>query len=197
MKKIGISCKRIEKMIEEFYIGKKSVLNILDVFKIVENLRVVIEMNEELNYLEDIKTDILSLKNNKEENNNLIIKKDILGEHRLKELTVEVINMLDEQGLLLVLEPNNNLYMDIDYAKLISLLKNYASIEFMSILLILDNIERQAIVDYRGNLREESFKELYDDIFVSTDFEKNPVKFNYMCGILNELNNVKQAINEK
>lgn len=196
MNKKGFSCKSIHEMVEDYRIEKK-VLNDKDVFLIIDDLRTVIEMNTELGYLEKIKTDILSLKNDFGSENNVIIKEDSIKNAELKKITVEVLKMLGEQGLLLVLEPNNNLYMDIDIDKLINVLKNCASLECLSVLLMLQNIQEQSFIDMKGNFKEENFKKIYQDILVSADFEKNEVRFKYICGILNYLDNLARAYSQK
>lgn len=196
MNKKGFSCKSIYEIIEE-YKKEKKVLNDKDVFLIIDDLRLVIEMNAELGYLEEIKTDIISLRSDSGLENNVIIKEDVIKRAELKKLTVEVLKMLGEQGLLLVLEPNNNLYMDIDVDKLINILKNCASLECLSVLLMLQNIQEQSFIDTKGNFKEESFKRIYQDILVSADFEKNEVRFKYICGILSYLDNLARTYSKK
>lgn len=196
MNKKGFSCKSIHEIIED-YRKEKKVLNDKDVFLIIDDLRTVIEMNAELGYLEEIKADILSLKNDFGSENNIIIKEDSMKNTKFKKITVEVLKMLGEQGLLLVLEPNNNLYMDVDIDKLISVLKNCASLECLSVLLMLQGIQEQSFIDIQGNFKEENFKKIYQDILISADFEKNEVRFKYICWILNYLDNLARAYSKK
>lgn len=187
MGKLKTLSNSMESIVEKYIVREGYILNDNDIFSIIEELKNLIEMNRELNYLEDIRKDIVNLKIEKDSKFNTIVKKDYVKNEELNEITVKFIEVLDEQGLILVLEPNNNLYIDINYDKFVKILYKCSSLECIGVITALESIQRNAIIDCEGVLMEENYKNLYREIFVSTDFEKNPVRFKYMNGILSYL----------
>lgn len=184
LKTSGIS---MEKIVEKYIVKEGYVLNDNDVFSVIEELKNLIEMNRELNYLEDVKEDIINLKIEKDSKFNTIIKKDCIENEGLKEITIKFLEILDEQGLVLILEPNNNLYIDIDYNKFVKLLHKYSSLKCIGVISALELVQNTAIVDSEGVLMNENYKNLYQEVFISTDFEKDPIRFKYMNTILSYL----------
>lgn len=197
MGKLKILGKSMERIVEKYKTKEGYILKDEDVFAIIEELKVLIEMNRELNYLEDIKEDIINLKLEKDSRFNTIVKKDFIDDNKVKEITIKFLEMLDEQGLVLILEPNNNLYMDIDYDKFVKLLHKNSNLECIGIITALESIQKTAIVDSEGVLMCENYKNLYQEIFISTDFEKNPVRFKYMNTILSYLEGISRVYKKK
>lgn len=194
MKK-SVLCKNIYEIVEEVK-GNEKFIKTEDMPKLIAEMRTLIEMNNELNYLDDIKTDILSLKSSFDSNNNIIVKGNVVDQFELRELTVEVLKVLSEQGLVLVIEPNNNIYIDMDIDKLIEVCRDILSIENVNVLMWLQKLQVRAIVDIHGNLKEET-NELYKELVVATDFEKNEVRFNFMCGVLSEMEGLVKVYSKK
>lgn len=187
MEKLKITGNSMGRIVEKYRNKEGYIPKDEDVVSIIEELKDLIEMNRELNYLEDIREDIVNLKIEKDSKFNTIIKKDFINGEGLKEITVKFLEILDEQGLILILEPNNNLYIDIDYDRLVKILHGYSSLRFVGVIRALELIQENAIVNSEGVLAEENYKNLYEEIFVSTDFEKNPIRFKYMNTILSYL----------
>lgn len=181
------------------YISKqKCELNDGEIIEIIEELEEIIEMNLELNYLEDIKEDIIQLNIKKDSNLNKIIKKDSIDNQKLEELTIKFLEMLDEQGLVLVLEPNNNVYMDIDYNRLIKVLENNFSLGYArTIINALELIQKIAIVSEEGILNYENYKKLYNNIFASIDIEKSKISYNYMNALLSYVESMGKLYKSK
>lgn len=197
MKKVKINCITMDTIVEKYRINKEYVLKDEDIFAIISDMRELVQMNVELGYLDEIKEDILNIKDISMQSKNTIVKKDTIKDVELQDLTIEFIKSLDEQGLLLVIEPNNNLFVDIDYVKLTQKIKKYSSMGFVGIITALISIQEEAIVDENGNLNKSAYRNLYDNILVSTDFEKNPVRFKYMNIILDDLVNIAGMYHNK
>ena len=197
MKKVKINCINMDPIVEKYRINKEYVLKDEDIFAIISDMRELVQMNVELGYLDEIKEDILNIKDISMQSKNTIVKKDTIKDVELQDLTIEFIKSLDEQGLLLVIEPNNNLFVDIDYVKLTQKIKKYSSMGFVGIITALISIQEEAIVDENGNLNKSAYRNLYDNILVSTDFEKNPVRFKYMNIILDDLVNIAGMYHNK
>lgn len=186
MERAKVSCITMDEIINSYSKNGEVLIKDREIFSIIEELKVIIETNNEMNYLFDVREDIISLR--KELNGeNLIIKKDTLNENGLSELTYEFINMIDEQGLVLILEPNNNLYIDIDYHKLINRLKKCSPISCMSVLVSLIKIQEKSIFDEFGKFSLTKYDKLHEDILIDTDFERDEDGFKYMCTILSDL----------
>lgn len=197
MKKVKINCITMDTIVEKYRINKEYILKDEDIFAIISDMRELVQMNVELGYLDEIKEDILNIKDISMQSKNTIVKKDTIKDVELQDLTIEFIKSLDEQGLLLVIEPNNNLFVDIDYVKLTQKIKKYSSMGFVGIITALISIQEEAIVDENGNLNKSAYRNLYDNILVSTDFEKNPVRFKYMNIILDDLVNIASMYHNK
>lgn len=184
--------------IVEKYISKnKGELSDSEIFEIIEELKKLIEINLELNYLEDIKEDIVHLNIKKDSNLNTIIKKDSIINQEVEELTIKFLDVLDEQGLVLILEPNNNMYIDINYDSLIKLVNNSSFLGCMGVINSLQLIQKNAIVNEKGVLNYENYKKLYNEIFISTDFEKNQIRYNYMTTLLSYLESMGRIYKNK
>jgi NDP-sugar pyrophosphorylase family protein len=88
----------------------------------------------------------------------------------------------------MVVEPNGNFYLDVDFAKLKQVLLKNISAEAIKALCIHESVQEFAVVDTNGELMADKINEFREKILIDCDFEKNPVLFAYSCQAMDELN---------
>lgn len=175
----------MDKVIKKYIIKKDYILKTVDILNIIDDMFNIVDMNIELGYVEDLKNDAHNLVDKKNLHRNNIVRYDDMSNFELRDMTVKIIKDLDEQGLLLVVEPNGNLFIDIDYQKLTNKLVKCSHLtSCMSVITTLMSIQERSIVNERGNLKKEELAEIHKEAIISADFEKNPITFKYMMGII-------------
>lgn len=197
MEKVKISSNSMEEIVKN-YIGKKGYeLSDSKVFEIIEKMKLLIEEHLELNYLEDIREDVLHLNIKRDYNLNIIIKKDNIDDKKLKKITVKFLEMLDEQGLILILEPNNNIYIDVDYNKLVKLLYKDSFLACMGVINALELIQNNALVTKEGILNYENYKKIHKEILISKEFEEDEIRHKYLDEIISYLKLMAKVYRKK
>lgn len=178
----------MDKVIEKYIVKKDYILKDIDVLNIIDEMSNIVDMNVELGYVEDLKNDIHNLIDKENLDRNTIIRYSNISDFEIREMTSKIIECLEEQGLLVVIEPNRNLFIDIDYEKLINKIVKCSNLSnCMSVITTLISIQERAIVDERGYLKRDKLKQMHEEAITSADFEKNPNSFNYMLRILSYL----------
>lgn len=194
---LKLSSNNMGNIVKKYIVKEGQILKDGDVLSIIGELRNLIAMNEELNYLEDVRENILNLNIYKKQNFNTIIKKDNIDNGLINELTEKFLEIIEEQGLILIIEPNDNIYIDIDYTKLLEVIQENASLESTSVISALKLVQENSIIDSKGNIIKENYKNIYKQISILTDFEKNPITFKYMNGILTHLEKLSKIYSKK
>lgn len=188
----------MDKVIGKYTIKEDYILKDLDILSIIDEMSKIIDMNIELGYVEDLNKDAHNLVNRDNPDRNTIVRYSNISDFEIREMTSKIIEDLDEQGLLVVIEPSKNLFIDIDYEKLINKIVEHSQLsDCMSVITTLISIQEQAIVDERGYLKTDALKKLHQNTIVSADFEKNPNSFNYMVRILSYLEKLYFAYKQK
>lgn len=178
----------MDKVIEKYIVKKDYILKDIDILNIIDEMSNIVDMNVELGYVEDLKNDVHNLVDRENLDRNTIIRYANISDFEIREMTSKIIEHLDEQGLLVVIEPNRNLFIDIDYEKLINKIVKCSNLSnCMSVITTLISIQERAIVDERGYLKRDKLKQMYEEAIISANFEKNPNSFNYMLRILSYL----------
>lgn len=194
---LKLSSNNMGNIVKKYIVKEGQILKDGDILSIIGELRNLIAMNEELNYLEDVRENILNLNIYKKQNFNTIIKKDNIDNGLINELTEKFLEIIEEQGLILIIEPNDNIYIDIDYTKLLEVIQENASLESTSVISALKLVQENSIIDSKGNIIKENYKNIYKQISILTDFEKNPITFKYMNGILTHLEKLSKIYSKK
>lgn len=184
MESIKIDAISMNRLIEQYKTKNKGILRDKDIVSIIKEMNNLIAMNIELGYLDDLKKEINILKDNNNVNVNTIIRYEDALKLELKELTLRIIEVLDNQGLLIVVEPNSNLFIDIDYEKFLVNTSKCSPLNHISMVTALMDIQKIAFVDSNGNLKRDNLDKLHEELLISTDFEKNPDMFKYMLNTL-------------
>ena len=184
MESIKIEAISMNRLVEQYKMKNEGILRDEDIISIIKKMDNLIHMNVELGYLDDLKKEINTLKNNDNVDVNTIIRYQDALNLNLKELTLRIIEDLDNQGLLVVIEPNNNLFIDIDYEKFLVATSKCSPMNHISMVVALMDIQKTAFVDNSGNLKKDNLDKLHEELLISTDFEKNTYMFEYMLNTL-------------
>lgn len=178
------------------------VLTSKEVVLAIDNLRkkaqMIIEGNMEVGISEDIKKAVLSLISEKafEVNEDIVLNKFVTlkdAKNAKGEFIYEFIEQLDEDYLHMIVEPNNNVYIDVNYTKLKRDLKNMCASIAMPIFIYSEKVQRTAIVSKDGKLSRQFF-DLKNEMIVNTDFEKDASVFKYCSELIDYLDLVKNYI---
>lgn len=155
---------------------------------IMRILKSNIELISEIGFLEDCKGNLLStIKDKNVKEKNLILNSDNISDISTDNKIAEIFKFLDLHCLCIVVEPNNNMYIAIDYEKVKSIIQRQISVEANRALSLHHRVQESAIVDSESNLLTSEITELRHELTVSCDFEKNPILFPYCCESLSEL----------
>ena len=155
---------------------------------IMRILKSNIELISEIGFLEDCKDNLLStIKDKNVKEKNLILNSDNISDISTDTKIAEIFKFLDFHCLCIVVEPNNNMYIAIDYEKVKSIIQRQISVEANRALSLHHRVQESAIVDSESNLLTSKITELRHELTVSCDFEKNPILFPYCCESLSEL----------
>lgn len=158
------------------YLDDKSFIDIM------RKLKFNIELVSELNFLKDYRNDISKLiKSEDFLYNNLILNLDEICKISDNKDVIEVFKFFDSQSLCVVVEPNKNMYLSLDYSKIVSKLKKYVSAEAINALLLHDKVQRFAFVNLKNELLLDNINKLKQEVIISCDFEKKPIIFEYSC----------------
>ena len=187
MESVKIKPMGMDRFIEQYKERNNGLLKDEDIVPIIKKMENLIDVNIELGYLDDLRKEVKILKNNKDIDVNTIVRYQDALKLDLTELNLRIIEMLNEQGLLLVIEPNSNLFIDIDYEKLLVNTRKCSTFSHVNMVSELILIQQTAIFDSCGKIKKDSFDNLYKGLLVSTDFEKNSCMFKYMVYILSYL----------
>ena len=196
MIKKGISCKNLKEIIDEIISDDTTIVKYDEVFQIISKMKSIICMYNELNYLSDVNSDVIFLRNQYGDdvyNSNFLLGIDDIGDYDVNNLLIDLLKSLDESGLILILEPNNNLYIDIDYVKLIEeLLERYEFDD--SILILLNDIQKTAFVKRDSTFNKIEFNRIYTELVALVDFEKDDTKLKYLSMLISDLSKIKKLI---
>lgn len=189
----------MKKIVDKHLKKQNGLLEDKDIFLIIEELRGLIEMNIELGYIEDIKEDILNLSLLREDGFNKIVKMEDLKnkKNKVSDITYRFLEMIEEQGLVLVLEPNDNIYIDVNYDALLNVVKDKSTLTFANVFAMLDLLQNESYLDKDGYLNKDKFYKMYKQVLVTTDFEKDCVRYKYLENILSYMEKLKRVYNEK
>lgn len=167
---------------ESLFLENESFVDIMRILK--SN----IELISELGFLDDCRDNLLNIiKDENIKEKNLILNSDNISKMSTDSKIVEIFKFLDLHCLCVVVEPNNNMYISIDYQKIQSIIQRQISVEANRALSLHHRVQESAIVDSESNLLTSKITELRHELTVSCDFEKNPVLFPYCCESLSEL----------
>ena len=191
----SLNCKTILEIVSDVK-KEKELLNVCDILKLIDTLRLSIDMHNELNILDDIKSDVFIVKNELKANRNLLISKENLSEYDFKDLTINFINMLEEQCLLLVVN-ENLIHIDINYDRLIRITKDIADSNCLKALIALKDFQSVNLFNIDKTLNLSELEELHKKYVVSADFEKNEELFKFLCSMLRDLEILKKAYSTK
>lgn len=144
-----------------------------------------IALISELGFLEDCSKDILSsttLENTK----NLIVNTNNISEFTNSKDIMEIVNFLSSNAICIVVEPNNNTYLDLDYGLIKSEIGNSITRDAVYSLILHEKVQNFAVVTTTGQLSEDlnTFK---NKVLVDCDFQKNEVLFPFCCKALDSL----------
>lgn len=188
MEKIKASNSSIKSIIENNITENGPIITEENIYSIIHKVETLIEQNNELGFIEDIKEDILSIQLERKTLENCIIRKSNVDISKLRELTVKVLEILEEQNLVIVLEPNNNLYIDVDYLEIIDFISTKNGLQrFICILDNLELIQKTALVDENNNKHSKNYNDIYEKISQNADFQKNELVFNLMLKVISYL----------
>lgn len=149
---------------------------------VMKKLKFNIELISELNFLKDYRNDISELiKSEDFLYNNLILNLDKICEISDNKDLIEIFKFFDSQSLCVVVEPNKNMYLSLDYSKIVSKLKKHVSVEAINSLLLHDEVQRLAFINQKNELLLDNINKLKQEVIISCDFEKNPIIFEYSC----------------
>ena len=157
---------------------------------VMRDLKTNIEFILELGFLDDCREEILNGIKNKNisiNEENLILNGDNLSRLSTDTRIAEILKFLDYHCLCIIVEPNKNMYISIDYQKAKSIMEKHISVEANRALSLHYRVQESAIVDSESNLLTSKVDELRHELIVSCDFEKNPILFPYCCESLSEL----------
>lgn len=178
----------LESILEKYIIVKKDSINENDVELMISEINTLIEMNTEIGFIDDIREDVLKLKSNNSTESNILIRGCDIESLKLNDLTNEVLKKLEEQGLLLVIELNNNIYIDIDYSVVDKLISKHSLLEqYAGVVESFELLQKTSFVDANGIFKDDVYKEVYHKLCVDADFQKNKISFEFMKKALCEL----------
>ena len=189
MESIKIEAIGLDRFIKQHNLRDSKMLKDEDIVSILKEMHKLIDINVELGYLDELKKEINSIKNyvNADLKDNAIIRYKDISNLKLKEIVLRIMEELEKQGLLIVIEPNANLFIDIDYENFLTRTAKCSSFHHVNMIVALASIQKNAIVNSYGKLEKYKLDKLREEFIVSTDFEKNPVLFDYMLKTLDYL----------
>lgn len=157
---------------------------------IMRILKSNIELISEIGLLNDCRDNLLTIIKDKKiiiKEENLILNGDNVSEMTTDNKLAEIFKFLDFHCLCIIVEPNSNMYISLDYQKIQSIIQRQISVEANRALSLHHRVQESAIVDGESNLLTSKITELRHELTVSCDFEKNPILFPYCCESLSEL----------
>ena len=157
----------------ELFLEDNVFVDMMDTFK--RNMDNILE----LGFLEDCKEHISSsvtIDNTK----NLIVNSANIRNFTTNEDTIETINFLSSNAICIVVEPNKNMYFDIDYKMVLDRLIKSLSVDAVYSLMIHRKVQELAVVDEKGVLSDGVF-EFKNKVLIDCDFQKNDTIFEYCC----------------
>lgn len=170
------------KMLKEDANDAKIFIKDNDFVRMMHELKRSIDLIIELEFLNDYNEMILnSITKDRTENvilnlNNI---KDILNENDV----IEIVNFLSQNGFCIIIEPNNNIYIDIDYTLIKNTFSNSISRNAVYSIVIHEKVQNFAFVDNKGNLSKD-INDFKKEILADCDFQKNEIMFSYCCEAL-------------
>lgn len=187
----ALGCKNIKEIVEDMN-KNKDLLTVSQTVKLLRNLNLLIDIHNELQILDDLKSDLLISKKSLVNGKNLLISAENISDFDVKNKTVDYINMLDEQALLVVLN-EHVVYIDINYEKV----KKLCVSESSNMLGVLSEMQSMNFFDSEGILNESGLHDMCKKIVISADFEKNEDAFNCLCETLSGLQGIKKVYSKK
>lgn len=106
------------------------------------------------------------------------------------EFVCKFIEDLDKNYLHMIVEPNGNLYIDVNYTKLKKDFKCICTSIAIPIFIYSEKIQETAIVSKEGVLTEQYFN-LRKQMLIDTDFEKDEAVFKYCNELINYLDLIR------
>lgn len=140
----------------------------------------------ELGFLEDCKntfSNSIIFDNN---DTNLILDINNIKDFTNKENIIEIVQFLDTCAACIVIEPNKNMYFDINYCILKHELGKSISPDAYYSLLIHEKVQKFAVINSNNKLSKKLY-EFKREILINCDFQKNAVIFPYCCEALKSL----------
>lgn len=170
------------KMLKEDANDAKIFIKDNDFVRMMHELKRSIDLIIELEFLNDYNEMILN-SITKDRTENVIVNlnniKDILNENDV----VEIVNFLSQNGFCIIIEPNNNIYIDIDYTLIKNTFSNSISRNAVYSIIIHEKVQNFAFVDNKGNLSKD-IDDFKKEILADCDFQKNEIMFPYCCEAL-------------
>lgn len=187
----ALGCKNVEEIVYDIN-RCKGMLTVSETVELLRKLNLLIEMHNELGILNDLKSDLLISKNSLTTGKNLLISAENIIDFDVKEKTIDYINMLDEQCLLVILN-EHVVYIDVNYEKM----KKLCVSESSNMLGVLSELQSLNFFNNEKVLNEVGLHDMYKKIVVSADFEKNDDAFKYLCEVLSGLQGVRKVYSKK
>lgn len=114
---------------------------------------------------------------------NLIINSNNIKEILKDEDIIKIVEFLTQNGICIIIEPNNNIYLDIDYTLVKHTIIKSVSTDAIYAILLHEKVQNFAVVDNQGRLSQDIYK-FKDEVIISCDFQKNATIFPYYCEAL-------------
>ena len=118
--------------------------------------------------------------------NNLIINNTNIRNFTTNKDILEIMNFLSSNAICIVVEPNKNMYFDIDYKMVSDRLIKSLSVDAVYSLMIHRKVQEFAVVDEKGVLSDGVF-EFKNKVLIDCDFQKNDTIFEYCCKALDSV----------
>ena len=152
---------------------------------LMRNLKNNIEGILDLGFLEDCKKAIITSLN-LNDSENILINEENISEYTSNKDVIEIVKFLSSHAICIIVEPNKNMYFDLDYELISRYIGKSLTRNSIYALVLHEKVQKFAVVDTQGafNEKTKSFKE---DVISDCDFQKNEVIFPYCCEALSSL----------
>ena len=146
-----------------------------------KNKDLVIEMD----LLKDYNDELLSSLDNPRALNTIINYDNIRDFSKDNDIE-KIFEFLTCNGICAVIEPNNNIYLDIDYTLLKKATGGSVSTDAIYSLMLHEKVQNFTVVNSNGKLLESAY-DFKKQILIDCDFQKNSIIFPYCCEALNSI----------
>lgn len=159
--------------------------------KLINEFYPYISELDSLNYIPDIKKEVIDIVSKQNQSkytkDNILVSYNDIKMYTNNQLVLEFFKLLDLYSLYIIVRPDKNLFIDINYYQVFDLILGKISTEALQSASVYHTIQKNSIIDFKGNLDESKYSKLHSETIISCDFVKDGILHEFACKALDEL----------